>query len=199
MEGSALADFLARIDSQTTVLLDEAYTEYLAPEQRYDSIALVRAHPNLVLARTFSKAYGLAGLRVGYAVAQPELAKRINALRPRFNVNAPAQAAAIAALNDRAFEQQTFATNLAGRAKMEQGFAALGLECMPSSANFLTVRFADARAMHQHLLGHGIHVAPLDIYGLPSWLRITVGTAGQIQKLLKFVAEWQPSVATGTP
>lgn len=171
-----------------TVLLDEAYTEYLAPAQRYDSMEWVRRIPNLIVARTFSKAYGLAGLRVGYGVAQPELAARLNARRPRFNVTTPALAAAEDALADEAFVRQTFELNLAGRSELVAGLAALGLECLPSSGNFVMVRVGDAQALHAGLLQAGIAVATLDNYGLPQWLRISVGLPEQNRLLLDTIA-----------
>jgi histidinol-phosphate aminotransferase len=188
IDGPALLDFLARVPATVTVLLDEAYTEYLAPAQRYDSMDWVRRFPNLIVARTFSKAYGLAGLRVGYGVAQPELAGRLNARRPRFNVTTPALAAAEAALADEAFVRRTFELNLAGRAELAAGLAALGLECLPSSGNFVMVRVGDALALHARLQQAGIAVATLDNYGLPQWLRISVGLPQQNRLLLDTIA-----------
>jgi histidinol-phosphate aminotransferase len=180
-------DFLGRVPAAVTVLLDEAYTEYLAPAQRYDSMDWVGRFPNLIVARTFSKAYGLAGLRVGYGVAQAALAARLNARRPRFNVTTPALAAAEAALADEAFVRQTFELNTAGRSELVAGLTALGLECLPSSGNFVMVRVGDAQALHGRLLQAGIAVATLDNYGLPQWLRITVGLVEQNRLLLQAI------------
>jgi histidinol-phosphate aminotransferase len=188
IDAPALLDFLERVPAAVTVLVDEAYTEYLAPAQRYDSMEWVRRFPNLIIARTFSKAYGLAGLRVGYGVAQAALAARLNARRPRFNVTTPALAAAEAALADEVFVRQTFALNLAGRGELIAGLAALGLECLPSSGNFVTVRIGDAQALHGALLQAGIAVATLDSYGLPQWLRISVGRPDQNRLLLDAIA-----------
>lgn len=188
IEGPALLDFLSRVPLAVTVLLDEAYTEYLAREQRYDSMDWVRRFPNLIVARTFSKAYGLAGLRVGYGVAQAALAARLNARRPRFNVTTPALAAAEAALADEAFVRQTFALNLAGRGELVAGLTALGLQCLPSAGNFVMVRVGDAQALHARLLQAGIAVATLDNYGLPQWLRISVGLPAQNRLLLETIA-----------
>ncbi len=188
LDARALHDFIQSTPAHVTVLLDEAYTEYLTPEQHYDSMAWVRAHPNLILARTFSKAYGLAGLRVGYAVAQPALGQRLNAVRPRFNVTTPALAAACAALGDTAFLHQTTTNNITGRTHLAAGLAHLGLPCLPSAGNFVMAQFPDAPAMHTHLLAQGIEVSRLDPYGLPSWLRITVGLPDQIDTLLAAVA-----------
>jgi histidinol-phosphate aminotransferase len=188
IEGGRLADFIARVPPTVTVLLDEAYTEYLRPEQRYDSMDCVRRHPNLVVARTFSKAFGLAGLRVGYGVAQPGLTARLNAIRPRFNMTTPALAAATAALGDDDFLRRTYATNLAGRTQLAEGLAALGLEVLPSAGNFVMVRLPDAHAAHQALLRDGIAVSTLDNYGLAGWLRITVGLPEHNQAVLATLA-----------
>jgi histidinol-phosphate aminotransferase len=187
IEGPALLDFLARVPAHVTVLLDEAYTEYLSPAQRYDSMAWVKQFPNLVVARTFSKAYGLAGLRVGYGVVQAGFAARLNAKRPRFNVTTPALAAAEAALADDAFVRQTFEMNTAGRAELAAGLAALGLECLPSSGNFVMVCVPDAAAVQARLLQSGIAVASLENYALPHWLRISVGLPEQNRKLLQAI------------
>jgi histidinol-phosphate aminotransferase len=187
IEGPALLDFLARVPATATVLLDEAYTEYLTPAQRYDSMEWVRRFPNLIVARTFSTAYGLAGLRVGYGVAQAALAARLNARRPRFNVNTPALAAAEAALADQAFTRQTCELNTAGRDDLARGLAELGLHCLPSAGNFVMVRVPDAQALHARLLQAGIAVSTLDNYGLPDWLRISVGLPQHTRLLLDTV------------
>ena len=175
IDGPALHAFIASVPAHVTVLLDEAYTEYLSPAQRYDAMAWVREFPNLLVARTFSKAWGLAGLRVGYGVAQAELTARLNALRPRFNVTTPALAAAEAALADDGFAQQTYALNTAGRAELAAGLQALGLECLPSAGNFVTVRVGDGQAVAARLAQAGVAVSTLDPYGMPQWLRISIG------------------------
>jgi histidinol-phosphate aminotransferase len=187
IEAPALLDFLSRVPPSTTVLLDEAYTEYLQPAERHDSMEWVRRFPNLIVARTFSKAYGLAGLRVGYGVAQTSLAGRLNARRPRFNVTTPALAAAEAALGDEAFVRRTFELNTSGRNALVSGLTALGLECLPSSGNFVMVRVPDAKDLHARLLQAGIAVATLDNYALPDWLRISVGLPEQNALLLEAI------------
>lgn len=184
IEAPQLLEFLSAVPPHVTVLLDEAYTEYLSPAQRYDAMGWVRRFPNLIVARTFSKAYGLAGLRVGYGVAQAALAARLNALRPRFNVTTPALAAAQAALADEAYVRQTYELNTAGRSELIAGLSALGLECLPTSGNFVMVCIGDAKALHALLLQAGIAVATLDNYGLPQWLRISVGLPQQNRLLL---------------
>jgi histidinol-phosphate aminotransferase len=187
-----LHDFIAGMPAQVTVLLDEAYTEYLTPAQRYDSMAWVRSCPNLIVARTFSKAYGLAGMRVGYGVAQAALSQKLNAVRPRFNVTTPALAAAQAALADTDFQHRTYALNLAERSVLAEGLAAAGLTVRPSAGNFLMVQFPDAPAMHAHLRLQGIDVSTLLPYGLASWLRITTGLPEHNRALLSAVASGLP-------
>ncbi len=184
IDAAPLREFLQSVPAHVTVLLDEAYTEYLAPAQRYDSIEWVRRLPNLIVARTFSKAFGLAGLRIGYGVSQPALTARMNAQRPRFNVTTPAQAAAVAALGDTDFLARTYELNTAGRDQLAAGFTALGLPYVPSSGNFLMVQVGDASAVHARLLAAGIEVSLLGPYGLPQWLRVSVGLPAQNEALL---------------
>jgi histidinol-phosphate aminotransferase len=184
IDGPRLRAFIESVPAHVTVLLDEAYTEYLEPAQRYDSTAWLRSFPNLVIARTFSKAYGLAGLRIGYGLASPEITARMNARRPRFNVTAPALAAAQAALADAAWLAETYRINAEGRASLTQALTAMGLTVAPSSGNFVMVRMPDAKATHARLLAQGIAVSPLANYGLPDWLRISIGLPKQHAALL---------------
>src|SRR5690606_3490119 len=136
-----IEDFLsqvqARYGDRVTVLLDEAYNEYLDPELRFDSARWVEQYSNLIVSRTFSKAYGLAGLRVGFAIAQPRLTDLMNRVRQPFNVNSLAQAAAIAALGDAAFLQQSYEINRAGKATLAEAFGRLGLRFVPGYGNFV--------------------------------------------------------------
>ncbi len=171
--------FLDQVPPDVVVVLDEAYNEYLAPEQKFESAQWVRKYPNLLVSRTFSKAYGLAGLRVGFAIAQPELTDLMNRVRQPFNVNSMAQAAAIAALTDHAFLEQGARNNAAGYKQLVDAFDALGLEYVPSFGNFVLVRvgeddFAGAR-INVALLRQGVIVRPVANYGLPQWLRISIG------------------------
>ena len=131
--GAELEAFLARVPRHVLVVLDEAYTEYLAPEQRYDSIAWLARFPNLLVSRTFSKAYGLAGLRVGYAIAHPEVADLMNRVRQPFNVSSVALAAAEAALDDDEFLARSAEVNRRGMAQLVAAFRELGLEWIPSA------------------------------------------------------------------
>jgi len=171
--------FLLAVPENVVVVLDEAYNEYLAPEQRYDAIAWVKRFPNMILSRSFSKAYGLAGLRIGYGVAQPALTDLLNRIRQPFNVNSLAQAAAIAAFQDEAFLQQGYEVNRAGYLQLTQAFDAMGLTYLPSAGNFVLVKVGnDDQAgvrVNLALLKRGIIVRPVGNYGLPEWLRISIG------------------------
>lgn len=177
--GAQIEAFLARVQAaygeRVTVVLDEAYNEYLDPELRFDSAALVRRYPNLIVSRTFSKAYGLAGLRVGFALAQPALTDLLNRVRQPFNVNSLAQAAAIAALRDTDFLEQAYAGNKAGKAELVAAFEKLGLQYVPSYGNFVLVRVGDAARVNLELLKRGVIVRPVAGDGLPEWLRVTIG------------------------
>ncbi len=171
--------FLKQVPANVIVVLDEAYNEFLASEQQYESTAWVKQYPNLVVSRTFSKAYGLAGLRVGFAIAQPAQTDLMNRVRQPFNVNSMAQAAAIAALNDAEFLAKGAANNAAGYQQFVEAFDELGLEYVPSFGNFVLVKVgsddgAGAR-VNLALLKQGVIVRPVGNYGLPQWLRISIG------------------------
>ena len=182
--GRDLLAFIERVPAHVAVLLDEAYIEFLSPVQHYDSLQWVARFPNLLVTRTFSKAYGLAGLRIGYGVSQPAFAARLNAQRPRFNVTTPAIAAATAALRDTAFVERTARVNAQGRDQLTSGCEALGLQCLPSAGNFVMVRVGDGAHVQRALLEHGIAVAPLDNYALAPWVRISVGLPEQNAQVL---------------
>jgi histidinol-phosphate aminotransferase len=174
-----IEEFLVAVPSNVVVVLDEAYNEYLAPEQRYDAIAWVKRFPNMILSRSFSKAYGLAGLRIGYGVAQPHLTDLLNRIRQPFNVNSLAQAAAIAAFQDTAFLQKGFELNRDGYAQLSKAFDQFGLTYLPSAGNFVLVKVGDddeaGNRINLALLKRGIIVRPVGNYGLPQWLRISIG------------------------
>lgn len=171
--------FLAKVPADVVVVLDEAYNEYLDPEDQYESVRWVGKYPNLMVSRTFSKAYGLAGLRVGYAVAQPALTDLLNRIRQPFNVNSLAQAAAVAALGDEAFLRRSATLNREGKAQLVAAFDRLGLEYVPSYGNFVLVRVGDdneaGARVNLALLKQGVIVRPVGSYGLPQWLRVTIG------------------------
>jgi histidinol-phosphate aminotransferase len=174
--------FARAMPEHVILAIDEAYAEY--DEHAPDLRPLIREGRKVVGLRTFSKLYGLAALRVGYGYASAELAALLQRVRQPFNVNAIAQAAAIAALDDHEFVARCLRENRAGRARLAAGVQALGLETAPSAANFLLVKVGDGRRWFEALQQRGLIVRPLHSYGLPEWLRITVGTAEQNERLL---------------
>ncbi len=173
--GAELEAFLGKVPKDVLVVLDEAYTEYLSPAQRYDAIAWLERFPNLLVSRTLSKAYGLAGLRVGYAIAHPEVADLMNRVRQPFNVSSVALAAAEAALADDEFLARSAEINRRGMAQLTGAFAAMGLEWIPSAGNFVSVRVGDAASVNAALLKQGVIVRPIAGYGMPEWLRVSIG------------------------
>jgi histidinol-phosphate aminotransferase len=175
LPGPAIEAFLDRVSPDVLVVLDEAYTEYLSAAQRYDSIGWIARFPNLLVSRTLSKAYGLAGLRVGYAIAHPDVADLMNRVRQPFNVSSIALAAAEAVLADDEFLERSADINRRGMAQITEAFAALGLEWIPSAGNFVTVKVGDAAAVNQALLRQGVIVRPIAGYGMPDWLRVSIG------------------------
>jgi len=181
---SFLSGVAARHGTRVTVVLDEAYNEFLEPALRVDGVALVKRYPNLIVSRSFSKAYGLAGLRVGFAMAQPVLTDLLNRVRQPFNVNSLAQAAAIAALNDKEFLAKSFAVNRDGKKQLQQGFEKLALQFVPSYANFVLVKVGDAARINLELLKRGVIVRPVAGDGLPEWLRVSIGLPHENQTFL---------------
>jgi histidinol-phosphate aminotransferase len=177
--------FLECVPKDVIVVLDEAYNEYLPPAERVDTAAWIKDFPNLVVTRTFSKIYGLAGLRVGYALASAEVADLMNRVRQPFNVNNLAIAAAVAALDDHDFVKQSYELNRLGMAQLLAGLQQLGLEHIPSSGNFLTFKTLDAASTHQKLLKQGVIVRPIGGYGLPDWLRVTIGSEAENVRFLE--------------
>lgn len=179
-----LAGLAARHGTRVTVVLDEAYNEFLEPALRVDGVALVKRYPNLIVSRSFSKAYGLAGLRVGFAMAQPALTDLLNRVRQPFNVNSLAQAAAIAALNDKEFLTKSFAVNRDGKEQLQKAFEKLGLQFVPSYANFVLVKVGEAARINLELLKRGVIVRPVAGDGLPEWLRVSIGLPHENQTFI---------------
>jgi len=183
-----LRAFIASVPANVLVVLDEAYNEYLESGERAESAAWIAEHPNLIISRTFSKAYGLAALRVGYGVMDAKVADMMNRVRQPFNVNALAQAAAVAALADTGYVDESRALNSAGMHQLREGLRALGLTYVPSHANFLLVRVGDGAAIYQRLLEQGVIVRPVAGYGLPEFLRVTVGLPAENRRFLDAMA-----------
>ena len=176
--------FVERVPPTTLVVMDEAYGEYLPPHLQSPSVGWIASFPNLVVSRTLSKAYGLAGLRVGFGIAHPEVAELMNRVRQPFNVNHLAMVAACAALGDEAFIAESRRVNAAGLVQLALGFERLGLAFIPSSGNFVAVRVGDAARIYADLLRQGVIVRPIAGYGMPEHLRVTVGTPAQNERFL---------------
>jgi histidinol-phosphate aminotransferase len=187
-----LEAFLRKVPERVLIVLDEAYNEYIKADLRGEPVKWLRRHPNLVVTRTFSKAYGLAGLRVGYGLAHPSVADVMNRVRQPFNVNSIGLAAAAAALDDMEFVARSYAENLNGMRQLEEGARALGLDYIPSFGNFLTIHVArggkSAGEIFKRLLRRSVIVRPIGGYGLPGHLRVTIGTAAENEKFLAALA-----------
>ena len=183
-----LETFLARIPSDVIVLLDEAYLEYLPPAMRFDSTQWLARFPNLVISHTFSKAYGLAGLRVGFGLAQQDVSDILNRVRSPFNVNSLALIAAEAALGDDAFLQRSYDINHSGLQRLQSAFDDMRLPYIASHGNFVLVKVGHAGAVYEKLLRLGVIVRPVANYGLPEWLRVTVGLPEENEIFLQALA-----------
>ena len=185
-----LRHFLDAVPDHIAVVIDEAYFEYVDLEQYPDSMQWLQRYPNLIVTRTFSKIYGLAGLRLGYAVSSPELCDLFNRVRQPFNGNSLALAAARVALDDEAFVEQSRISNQQGLQRMQDWFTKRELYYIPSAGNFLTVGFGErSAAIYQALLERGIIVRPVANYDMPEFLRISVGSNAQVGQLFDVLDE----------
>lgn len=190
LKGARLKDFVASLPPHVICVIDEAYHEYADSGELGDASAWLEEFPNLVVTRTFSKAYGLAGLRVGYALSDPGIADLLNRVRPAFNVNALGLAGARAALEDREFIARSRKVNSAGLKQLGAGLGKLGVPVIPSAANFVLARFdRPGVELNEALLRRGVIVRPVGNYGLDNDLRITVGTEAQNRRLLAALEE----------
>lgn len=190
-----LLAFARSVPEHVVVVIDEAYAEYV--ENAPDLRPLLSEGRTVVCLRTFSKIYGLASLRIGYGYAAAGTAALLNRVRQPFNVNAIAQAAAVAALDDDDFANRCARDNRAGLAQLAAGFTALGWEFIPSEANFIAVRVGYAGEIFNALQRRGLIVRTLQPYGMPEWLRVTVGTAEQNERLLVELAGLRGQLAPG--
>jgi histidinol-phosphate aminotransferase len=181
---TALDRLLAGLPDHAVLVLDEAYVEFL--DDPADFLPLIRAgaKPNLILMRTFSKIHGLAGLRLGYGIGHPEFIAALEKVRQPFNINAVAQAGALAALDDDEHVVRTRQNNTAGLRFLADGLKKLGLETVPSHANFILVNVGDGRAVFQALQRQGVIVRPMGGYQLPAWIRISVGLPAENERCL---------------
>ncbi len=183
-------EMVASIPEQTILVIDEAYIEFATPAEDYDMRGLLEEFPNIVLTRTFSKAYGLAGMRVGYGIMSPELADFIKSARAPFTVNLLAEEAAIAVLDDEAFYNTTLNVVLRGRKLFTDELRAIGCEVLDSQANFIMFKpTRDAGEVFEELLKRGIIVRPLKSFGLAEYIRVNMGTDHENEVFLKTLKE----------
>ncbi len=181
--------FLEHIPRDVLVILDEAYNEYLPDTSRVDTIKWLDIFPNLLITRTFSKIYGMAGIRIGFGLAHAQLSGLMNRIRQPFNVNSIGLAGALAAINDTEFVKRSYALNQAGMLQITSGLRQLGLTYIPSYGNFLSFKVENGKtaAVYQYLLQRGIIVRPIGIYEMPEFLRVTVGLASENNKFLQLL------------
>jgi len=184
--------FMEIVPEHVIVVFDEAYYEFL--ENPPDTLKFVREGRNVVVLRTFSKIQGLASLRIGYGIAKPELIDILQKTRQPFNTSGVAQAGALAGLADDDHQQKTRTLTIQGRDFLQREFAAMGLEFVPSFGNFILVRVGDGKAVFQALLKRGVIVRDMNSYGLPEWIRVSIGTAEQNQRFLADLKR-QPNLA----
>ncbi|WP_432738247.1 histidinol-phosphate transaminase [Maridesulfovibrio sp. FT414] len=183
-------EMAASIPEHTILAIDEAYIDFATPAEVYDMRGLLNEFPNIVLTRTFSKAYGLAGLRVGFGIMSPELAGYINSARAPFTVNLLAEEAAIAVLADEVFYNTTLDVVLRGRKRFTSGLREMGCEVLDSQANFVMFKpTRDAVEVFEELLRRGIIVRPLKSFGLPEYIRVNMGTDYENEVFLKTIRE----------
>lgn len=185
VEKDALDAFLSAVPDSVLVVLDEAYGEYVDSADFPDGLEYLNRYPNVIVSRTFSKAYGLAGLRVGYAFAHPDITNVLNRVRQPFNVNSLALRAAVAALADQDFVARSRTLNAAGMKQIAEGVQAMGLSVIPSRGNFLCVHLKQTGLpVYDALLRKGVIVRPVTNYGMPEYLRVTIGTHDQNERFL---------------
>jgi len=183
---SELKDFIDQVPGHVAVVVDEAYFEYVEQDDYPDTLEWISQYANLIVTRTFSKIYGLAGLRVGYAVSSIEISDLLNRLRQPFNANTIALAAAIASLEDDDFVEASKNNNQVGLQQLSDYFQSKGVEYIPSVGNFVTVRFGvQCDQVYKNLLQQGVILRPLANYNLPEFLRITIGTPQQQAMLME--------------
>ncbi len=185
LKAEEIEAFLAKVPDRVMVVLDEAYHEYMNQPDYRSALAWLDEHPNLIVTRTFSKAYGLAGLRVGYAVSHKQVANLLNRVRQPFNVNLVALAAAEAALADEAFLRRAVEVNAQGMAQICQVLDDRGIDYIPSVGNFLCVRVGEGDAVYQKLLHQGVIVRPVSNYGMSEYLRVSIGVAEENDRFLE--------------
>jgi histidinol-phosphate aminotransferase len=182
--GTALRAFVERVPNDVLVVLDEAYGEYLSDADVYDSVPWLAEFPNVIISHTLSKAYGLAGLRIGFGLAHPQIIDLMNRVRQPFNVNHLAMVAAVAALGDDDFIRESRRVNEAGLALLKVELNKRRLATIPAFGNFITFKIDNAKLVFEALLKQGVIVRPIAGYGLPDYLRVSVGTDSQNRRFL---------------
>ena len=190
LKQEAIEHFINLLPEHVICVLDEAYFEFVSEIETVDSVSWLKKFPNLIITRTFSKAYGLAGLRVGYSLSSVEIADLLNRVRQPFNNNSLALAAAEAALNDEEHVRVTVENNTFGMKQLTEGFKALNLTWIPSAGNFVSVDLKQAGLpIYEKLLRKGVIVRPVDVYEMPNFLRISIGTPTENAKFLTALKE----------
>jgi histidinol-phosphate aminotransferase len=185
IKSGELESFIADLPDHVIVVLDEAYVEYVQEDEYPDSLPWLEKYPNLVITRTFSKAYGLAGFRIGYSICHPDLANLLNRVRQPFNTNTLAQVAALAALDDPEHIATSVEMNTSGMRQLTDGFKEINLSWIPSVANFICVNLEKpGLAVYDKLLYEGVIVRPVANYALPDFLRVTIGTEEENSRFL---------------
>lgn len=184
-----LKGFLKQVPKNVLVVLDEAYDEYLSADHKSEAITWLSEFDNLIISRTFSKAYGLAGLRIGFGLMHATVADMLNRVRQPFNVNNIAQAAAVASLADDDFVERSYALNQAGMLQIAQGLTALNLSYIPSFANFISFKIENAAQVNQQLLKNGVIVRPIANYEMPDYLRVSIGLFSENARFLEVLSQ----------
>ena len=202
LKKDALRAFIHAVPSHVLIMLDEAYDEYLNAESKSEAIGWLAEFDNLMISRSFSKAYGLAGLRIGFGLMHASVADMLNRVRQPFNVNSIAQAAAIASLADEDFVARSYAGNQAGMAQITQGLQQLGLSYIPSQANFVSFSVKNAAEINKKLLQNGVIVRAIANYEMPDYLRVSIGLFSEnarfLEVLEQIVKTWQSKKKTNT-
>lgn len=187
---AALEKFLAAVPDNVIVVLDEAYTEYVDEPEFPNGLDYLARYPNVIVTRTFSKAFGLAGLRVGYSISSVEVCDLLNRVRAPFNVSTQALAAAVAVLDDAAYLKESCEVNKAGLKQLGEGFDRLGIEWIPSVGNFIAFKvLVPAAEVYDGLLHKGVIVRPIGVYAMPDFLRVSVGLEAENARFLEALAQ----------
>lgn len=196
----AIEAFLDRIPDHVLVVLDEAYCEYLQGDSYVDGLSLLERYPNLIVTRTFSKAWGLASLRAGYSVSSPEIANILNRVRQPFNVDTLALAAATAVLGDEQYLQRAREVNAEGMKQLEVAFNEMGLDYIPSAGNFIALNVGERAAdINQLLLEQGVIVRPIAGYGMPGHLRVSIGLPEENDRFIESLARALDTLSAAEP